>query len=150
MFGGGADTMGTAASLRTIVECEQMLSCVARCMQQKIRLTRSLGFNGDVWLWNSKSRMRRADAKNASEKRINHAITPLSLLYDVKWRHDNAPLVTRRKCSSATEYVLSWEQCKSRFIFSQRYRDHDGDERDHPLTGTTYLVLCSSSCNSPT
>ena len=34
----GADAMGTAAWLRTIVECEQVLSCVARCVQQKIRL----------------------------------------------------------------------------------------------------------------
>jgi hypothetical protein len=34
----GAGAMGTAAWLRTIIEREQMLSCVARCAQQKIRL----------------------------------------------------------------------------------------------------------------
>ena len=34
----GADTMGTAAWLRTIIKREQMLSCVARCTQQNIRL----------------------------------------------------------------------------------------------------------------
>jgi len=38
VFGGSTDTMGTAAWLRTIVECEPMLSCVVRCAQPKIRL----------------------------------------------------------------------------------------------------------------
>ena len=74
--------MGTGAQLRTIVECEQMLSCIVRCARNKRDAwTRSLGFNGDVWLLNSKSRMGRTQ-NDASEKRINHAITPLALLYD--------------------------------------------------------------------
>jgi len=37
MLGGGADTMGKAAWLRTIVAYEQMLSCVTCRVQQKIR-----------------------------------------------------------------------------------------------------------------
>ena len=57
------------------------------------------------------------DKKKASEKRINHTISPLSLVYDTKLCHDNAPLVTRRKCSSTTEYLLSWEWCKGRLVF---------------------------------
>ena len=57
MLGGGADTMGTAAWLRTIVSCEQVLPALCAACNKRHAWTRSLGFSGDVWLWNSKSRM---------------------------------------------------------------------------------------------
>jgi len=84
-----------------------------------------------------------------------HAIslTPPSLLFNKK---KSAPLVTSRKCSSTTEYLLS---CKTkgepkknaaqRFVHNALPRRIKMTAND-PLTKTTYSVPSSSSRSSPT
>jgi len=142
MFGlEGRGTVGTAAWLRTTFLRRALCATKDTPGRGSLASTATSGF---LEFYKSNGE----DPKNSSEKRIHHAITPCRCFMTksgVMIRH-----LTRRKGYLTTEYLLSWERCKSRFIFSQRHRDRDGDEWDHPLTRTTYPELCPSCCNSPT
>ena len=105
--------------------------------------TRSLGRNGDVWLWNS--------TRKAHRKKVHcyHCVHIESA--------NNVPLVTRRKCSSTTEYLLSCKEDASgrrhRARRNIRFVDRARNQirwRTNRLTRTTYSVPSSSSRSSPT
>src|SRR6266436_4025016 len=71
----------------------------------------------------------------------------------------NAPLVTKRKCSSTTQYLLSCKTCvgrkghqmQGRKVQQASVRVHGAPKwRTNSLTKTTYSVPSSASCSSPT
>ncbi len=119
----GRDTVEN--TLRTIVERENMLPRLARRAQQQIRLHEV-----------TRIQWRRLALEFYKKQRVSEK-TRCNLFVEHIQSAQNVPLVTRRKCSSTTEYLLSYKSmhraqsgtgCKSargnnqrRFAFTERF-----------------------------
>src|SRR6267154_835533 len=97
--GRGHPSVTAENKLRTIIEREKMLPRCARRAQQQIRLhevTRTQG------------------RRLALELYKNNTYPAVISARSVHTVSQNVPLVTRRKCSSTTEYLLSYKACIER------------------------------------